>query len=67
MNSQLPAGEFGREEAFQVWTETATSVSGLLCHTWDQSHLEKHPGRPITSSTTDITQTMNSQVQFKWE
>lgn len=40
----LPVGGFGWEEAFQVSTETATSMSGLLCHTWGQSPLGKHPG-----------------------
>lgn len=42
----VPVGEFGWEEAFQVWRETATLVSGLLCHMWGQSLLEKHPGKP---------------------
>lgn len=40
----VPVGEFEREEAFQVWTETATSVSGLLYHMWGRSLLGKHPG-----------------------
>lgn len=40
----IPVGEFEWEEAFQVWRETATLVSGLLCHMWGQSLLGKHPG-----------------------
>lgn len=39
----LPVGEFWLEEAFPVLTETTTSVSGLLCHMWDQSLQGKHP------------------------
>lgn len=39
----LPVGEFWLEEAFPVLTETTTSMSGLLCHMWDQSLQGKHP------------------------
>lgn len=40
----VPVGEFGWEEAFQVWRETATLMSGLLCRMWGQSLLGRHPG-----------------------
>lgn len=39
----VPVEVFGWEEAFQAWTETATSVSGLLYHMWGRSLLGKHP------------------------
>lgn len=45
----LPVGEFGKEEVSLVWTETATSVSGLLCHKWAQNLLGKHPGTQTNS------------------